>query len=64
MEDWLSAKELAERLKISLETVRRLTRAKKIPAIAVGANYRYKMSEVERELAIDQTRKSPLVGGL
>jgi len=51
MEEWLSAKQLADQLKISLETVRRLTRAKKIPAIAVGASYRYRMSEVQQELA-------------
>lgn len=47
MEKLLKAKELAEQLSVSTETIRRLTRDKKIPFIQVGRSKRYSLEQVK-----------------
>lgn len=48
MHELLTAEELAGHLRTSAETVRRLTREKKIPALQLGPNgaYRYNLAAV------------------
>ncbi len=52
-EDWLSVEEVADKLKVTQETVRRWIRAKKLPVLNLGgprAGYRIRRSDLERFL--------------
>lgn len=46
-EPWLTKAELATALKVSVRTVERL----RLPAMRVGGQNRYRLSEIERHLA-------------
>jgi excisionase family DNA binding protein len=46
-EPWLTKREVARKLQVSTRTVERL----RLPAIRVGGQNRYRMSEVDRALA-------------
>lgn len=50
MEPLIKAKELAEKLSVNVETVRRWTRAGIIPHVVVGQSKRYSLTEVMSEL--------------
>lgn len=68
----LTRAELAEAMGLSMETIRRLTAAQKIPFYQVGRSYRYDQSAVlaavrgpssaEAPQAADQAQKSALLG--
>jgi excisionase family DNA binding protein len=46
-EPWLTKREVARKLQVSTRTIERL----RLPAIRVGGQNRYRMSEVDRALA-------------
>jgi excisionase family DNA binding protein len=46
-EPWLTKREVARKLRVSIRTIERLH----LPAIRVGGQNRYRMSEVEQALA-------------
>jgi excisionase family DNA binding protein len=46
MDTLLTVTELAALLKVNPETIRRLTRAGKIPAVRLGHAYRYRAADV------------------
>lgn len=50
MQPLLTPEQLAERLSLHPETVRRLTREKKIAHLTVGGVYRYDWAEVRQDL--------------
>jgi len=53
-EDWLSVEEVAEKLKVTEETVRRWIRAKKLPVLNLGgprAGYRIRRRDLEQFLS-------------
>ena len=53
-EDWLTVEEIAAKMKVSEETVRRWIRAKKLPVLDLGgprAGYRIKPSDLQTFLA-------------
>ncbi len=51
MTDLIKAKDLAEKLQVNIETVRRWTRAGTIPHIKLGASKRYNLERVLAALA-------------
>lgn len=53
-EPWLTKRELAAHLKISTRTIERL----RLPALRVGGQNRYKLSQVYRALAESQERQA------
>lgn len=50
MEGYIPAKEVAARLRISMQTVYRLARTKKIPSVRIGQQYRFIFDDVETAL--------------
>jgi excisionase family DNA binding protein len=56
MENYMGVKELATLLDVNPETIRRMTRAKKIPALQIGATFRYRFSEVKASLEAGQEK--------
>lgn len=42
----ITAEELAEKMRVHVETIRRQTRAKQIPFHSIGRQTRYRLSEV------------------
>lgn len=56
MEQLLKAEELAKRLRVNTETIRRWTRAGAIPHINVGKSRRYDLSAVLQAL---QSKSNP-----
>jgi len=59
-DELLTVDEVAERLKLHPETIRRWIRSRKLRAIRLGATrsgYRVRMSEVERLLNSDQEQR-------
>lgn len=46
MEDLLKAKDLAKKLNVNTETVRRWTRAKTVPYVEIGKSKRYNLTKV------------------
>jgi excisionase family DNA binding protein len=56
-EPWLTKREVARKLQVSVRTVERLH----LPAIRVGGQNRYRMSEVERALAGTQDLRDNVV---
>ena len=53
-EDWLTVEEIAAKMKVSEETVRRWIRAKKLPVLDLGgprAGYRIRPSDLQTFLA-------------
>lgn len=68
MASYLSRKELAARLGLNPETIRRMTLAQQIPHIRVGNSFRYDFDEVVRvfkhgpEADTTPTEKSALLG--
>jgi excisionase family DNA binding protein len=57
LEPWLTKRELAARLRCSLRTVERL----RLPAMRVGGQNRYRLSEVEAHLRGEQRRAELVV---
>lgn len=55
IEPELDRKELAEALRVSTDTIHRLTHSGDIPYIRPGRVYRYRLSEVRAALRPDQT---------
>ena len=56
--DLLTAAQLAEKLGVCIDTVRRWTREGKIPRLRVGAKWtRYKLGEVLKSLEMDLARR-------
>jgi excisionase family DNA binding protein len=55
MKDRVSAKDIARKLSVSAETVRRLARAEKIPSVKVGRSVRFDPDAVE--LALSNKRR-------
>jgi len=59
VDQWLTLEQIAEELKLHIETVRTLVRTKQLPAYKVGRAYRVKRSDYEAFLAkrrtIDET---------
>ena len=52
-DEWLSVEEVAEKLKVTDETVRRWIRARKLPVLDLGgprAGYRIRRTDLERFL--------------
>jgi len=68
MQQYLSRAELAETLGMHTETIRRLTRAQKIPFYRVGRAYRYELEAVLEAFKHDplpdasQAQKTALLG--
>lgn len=68
MSQYLTRAELAEALGLSMETIRRLTMAKKIPFYCIGRSYRYELEPVLEAFKIQPTpdaadlQKSALLG--
>lgn len=56
-EPWLTKREIARKLKLSVRTVERL----RLPAMRVGGQNRYRLSEVERYLSLDSPGHSGAV---
>lgn len=57
METLLKAKELAARLRVNTETIRRWTRGGTIPHIVVGAAKRYDLAAVLEALSRNNTEE-------
>lgn len=57
MDNLLKTKELAERLRLNPETIRRMTRAGKIPHIVIGNAKRYDLTAVMAALKPNQTEE-------
>jgi excisionase family DNA binding protein len=55
MEVWLTLEQIAEELKLHIETVRSLVRTKQLPAYRVGRAYRVKRTDFENFLADRRT---------
>lgn len=55
-QDYMTAEELADRLHVHLETVRRWCRLRKIKAVRIGRGYRISESEYQRILEEGITR--------
>lgn len=55
-EPWLTKREVSAELRVSVRTVERL----RVPAMRVGGQNRYRMSEVEQFLR-DETREAEVV---
>jgi len=69
VETYLTAREVALLLKLSLQTIRRYTMHKEIPYHKINRAVRYKQSEIElwfekREAAKVQANNNTLEGGL
>jgi excisionase family DNA binding protein len=69
VETYLTAREVALLLKLSLQTIRRYTMNKEIPFHKINRTVRYKQSEIElwfekREAAKAQAENENLEGGL
>lgn len=68
MSQYLTRAELANTLGLSMETIRRLTAAHKIPFYCIGRSYRYQLDEVLDAFKNDsapnaaQAQKSALLG--
>lgn len=68
MSQFLTRAELAEAMGLSMETIRRLTAAHKIPFYRIGRSYRYELAPVldtfKNQTApdADTTQKSALLG--
>jgi excisionase family DNA binding protein len=46
-EEWLTLEEIAEELRVSVETVRRWIRKKQLKALSIGRGYRIKRKDYE-----------------
>jgi excisionase family DNA binding protein len=46
-EEWLTLDEIAEELRVSVETVRRWIRTKQLKALSIGRGYRIKRKDFE-----------------
>ena len=46
-EEWLTLDEIAEELRVSVETVRRWIRTKQLKALSIGRGYRIKRKDYE-----------------
>lgn len=46
-EEWLTLDEIAEELRVSVETVRRWIRTKQLKALSIGRRYRIKRKDFE-----------------
>ena len=58
----LTARELAQLLSLSVETIWAYTREKKIPAITLGnRQYRYDPDEVMRVLNLNNQKSTPMI---
>jgi excisionase family DNA binding protein len=62
-EEWLTLDEIAEELRVSVETVRRWIRTKQLKALSIGRGYRIKRKDFEdflrrRTIDIDEDEKS------
>lgn len=67
MQQYLSRTQLAEAMGMSTETIRRLTKAHKIPFYRVGNSYRYDLQAVltartDDQQDTEQAQKSALLG--
>lgn len=67
MSQYLTRAELAQTLGLSLETIRRLTMAHKIPFYCIGRSYRYELEPVLEAFKTARTldanaQKSALLG--
>jgi excisionase family DNA binding protein len=62
-EEWLTLDEIAEELRVSVETVRRWIRTKQLKALSIGRGYRIKRKDFEdflrrRTIDIDEDESS------
>ncbi len=62
-EEWLTLDEIAEELRVSVETVRRWIRTKQLKALSIGRGYRIKRKDFEdflrrRTIDIDEEENS------
>jgi excisionase family DNA binding protein len=62
-EEWLTLDEIAEELRVSVETVRRWIRTKQLKALSIGRGYRIKRKDFEdflrrRTIDIDEAENS------
>ncbi|HXL36038.1 MAG TPA: helix-turn-helix domain-containing protein [Ktedonobacteraceae bacterium] len=62
-EEWLTLDEIAEELRVSVETVRRWIRTKQLKALSIGRGYRIKRKDYEdflrrRTIDIDEEENS------
>jgi excisionase family DNA binding protein len=66
MSQFLTRAELASAIGLSMETIRRLTAAKKIPFYRIGRSYRYELEPVldtfKNAPDADTAQKSALLG--
>lgn len=62
-EEWLTLDEIAEELRVSVETVRRWIRTKQLKALSIGRGYRIKRKDFEdflrrRTIDIEEEEKN------
>ncbi len=50
MDEWLTLEEIAEALKVHIETVRGWVRSRKLHAVKLGRDYRVRRSDLEKFL--------------
>jgi excisionase family DNA binding protein len=55
--EWLTLQEIADELKLHIETVREWVRTKRLPAYRVGRDYRVKRTDLDKFL--EQRRTKP-----
>ena len=60
-ENWLTVEEIATRLQVHIETVRRWIRSGELPGLSLGrrAGYRVKEADLDRFLERRQYRREP-----
>lgn len=57
IEHWLNTKEIAEHLGVTVETIRKWIKAKKIPCHRVGKLWKFKISEVDEWVICGQAKE-------
>jgi len=55
--EWLTLQDIADELKLHIETVREWVRTKRLPAYRVGRDYRVKRTDLDKFL--EQRRTKP-----
>jgi excisionase family DNA binding protein len=54
--EWLTLQEIADELKLHIETVREWVRTKQLPAYRVGRDYRVKRADLDKFLKERRTK--------
>lgn len=55
LDEWVTLQEIADELKLHIETVREWVRTKRLPAYKVGRDYRVKRTDLNKFLADRRT---------